>query len=244
MTVFENSNLDIRIPALLAAKAIHIHAEAAFHSEFKEDHSPVTAADMAAHYAVADWINTYVPQESLASEEDRDSLPGGDGIWWLLDPLDGTKEFVSQSKEYAVSLARLQGREVISGVLAAPALGLLAYGNRDAGAWLSTFNPIALDSLEVHKIQDWMRNELSEPQKLQVSGHFQKGLQPLRVLCSLRHGDEKTDAHILSLGDVQRVGVGACLKFLRLAEGTADYYPRLTSLHEWDIAGGHALGHL
>jgi len=241
MTILQQNDVDIRIPALLAAKAIHKHAEAAFHSEYKEDHSPVTAADMAAHYAVADWIKTHFPHESLASEEDRNSMPGGKGFWWLLDPLDGTKEFVAQSKEYAVSLARLQGKEVIFGVLAAPALGLLAYGSREAGAWVTSFSPNSLDSLEEPTILEWMQNELSEPQVLRVSGHFLKGVKPLRVLCSLRHGDDNTDAHILALGDVQRVGVGACLKFLRLAEGTADYYPRLSSLHEWDIAGGHAL---
>lgn len=241
MTRFERSNIDLRIPALLAAKAIHKHAEAAFHSEYKEDLSPVTAADMAAHFAVADWVKKYAPQEPLASEEDRNSKTGGDGFWWLLDPLDGTKEFVAQSKEYAVSLARLLGDEVISGVLAAPALGLLAYGNCESGAWLSHFKPDSLDSLEESTILEWMQQELSEPKALQVSGHFTQGVRPLHVLCSLRHGDVKTDAHIHSLGDVQRVGVGACLKFLRLADGSADYYPRLTSLHEWDIAGGHAL---
>ena len=236
---------DLLSPALLAAAAIHRAAASSAHPTAKADSTPVTEADLAANRAVLQWLARHRPAEPVLSEEE--TLPElSERAWpccWLLDPLDGTTEFIHGRKEYGVSLARIEGACVKSGVIVAPALGELAWGSPGLGAWHGRFDLAELASLTEASVAGMCEGLVKSATPLRVSSRWPRRVSPeaLRVLCSRSHDDADTQAYIGTLAAVEQVQVGACIKFIRLAQGLADYYPRLRVLHEWDIAAGHAI---
>ena len=234
------------VPGLLAASAIRANSSSAQSPRAKEDTTPVTQADIAAHNAVAEWVNMFGDGIPLLSEESAHPAWAERRTWselYLLDPLDGTTEFVRGSSEYGVSLAFIKNSLVHSGVIVAPATGEIAWGVVGSGAFCVQMKPEDLDSLDevsatalAEKITSIAKVLHTQPNPVS----FTDG-SLLRVLCSRSHTDPETSAHLDSLGDAKRITVGACLKFVRLAQGVANYYPRLRKLHEWDIAAGHAI---
>jgi len=235
-------------PALLAASAIRCHAQSAHTPESKADNTPVTQADLAAHAAARDYLLAHDPETPLISEESdlpNDQERANLKRFWLLDPLDGTTEFVRGNPEYGVSLALIETRKVQAGVILAPALGEIAWGIVGIGAFYATLDPVELDDLDAASA-NILAHKLSQEASPVQMNHRQPPFVgskafPLRVLCSRSHTDTDTDLLIDSLAGVTRITVGACIKFIRLAQGLADYYPRLRKLHEWDIAGGHGI---
>jgi 3'(2'), 5'-bisphosphate nucleotidase len=188
----------------------------------KLDGSPVTEADLAADRIIAEGLARLVPELPALSEE-RVGLakPPYHGSFFLIDPLDGTKEFVAGRDEFTVNLALVTNGTPILGIVGAPALGLIWRGLVGRGA-------------ERLKTAD----ALAEP--IHTRTHPKRG-EPWIVAVSRSHLDGRTEAFIAKRPGAVREVLGSALKFGRVAEGGVDIYPRLAPTSEWDIAAGHAV---
>jgi 3'(2'), 5'-bisphosphate nucleotidase len=192
-----------------------------FQAEAKGDNSPLTLADRKAH-AVIDVIleATQIP---VLSEEGK-SIPYADRkgweYFWMVDPLDGTKEFIKRNGEFTVNIALIHRNRPVMGVVAVPVTGEVFYASEGKGAFVRRDGR---DELLPSK----RRWELSE-----------KGL---RVVASRSHMSEDTQRFIEALNEPSLVSKGSSLKFMLLAEGKADVYPRHAPTMEWDTAAAHAI---
>jgi 3'(2'), 5'-bisphosphate nucleotidase len=193
--------------------------------EGKLDGSPVTEADLAADRIIGDGLARLLPDIPAVSEERvQEVKPPFRGSFFLIDPLDGTKEFVAGRDEFTVNLALVTDGTPLFGIVGAPALGLLWRGLVGRGA----------DRLRLHEAG----REAPEPirtRRLPARG------EPWIAAVSRSHGDVRTEAFIGNRPGAQRLMLGSAVKFGRLAEGAADLYPRLAPTSEWDIAAGHAV---
>ena len=189
----------------------------------KADQSPVTLADLAAHNSIAPALKQ-LADWPVVSEEDETSLAlrTTASIFWLIDPLDGTKEFIAKNGEFTVNIALIdQGRSVL-GVVYAPVLDLLYWGGPALGAFRKQSGRIQ----EINVVKD---------------ANKQTQTQPCRVVASKSHLNEQTQNFIEQLGSVTLIQAGSSLKFCRVAEGVADIYPRLAPTCEWDTAAAQAV---
>jgi 3'(2'), 5'-bisphosphate nucleotidase len=194
----------------------------------KEDRSPVTMADEAAHAVILAGLTRILPDMPVVSEEAAESWrgkqPGREFV--LVDPLDGTKEFLAGRLEYTVNIALVRDGTPVVGVIAAPALGLLWRGATDHGAERARFAPGGAPGRKrrataIHT-RPWPAHERA-------------------AAVSLTHYDPASAAFLERVAPVKPVAFGSSLKFSRLAEGTIDIYPRLAPTSEWDVAAGHAV---
>jgi 3'(2'), 5'-bisphosphate nucleotidase len=208
-----------------AGAAILAVNRAAMKVDGKVDGSPVTEADLAADRIIADGLARLVPELPTLSEERVDlAKPPYGGSFFLIDPLDGTKEFVAGRNEFTVNLALVTGGTPLLGIIGAPALGLIWRGLVGRGAERVTLREASPG--------------LTEPihtRKLPAPG------APWTVAVSRSHGDARTEAFISARPGAVRQMLGSAVKFGRVAEGGADIYPRLAPTSEWDVAAGHAV---
>ncbi|HCY14473.1 MAG: 3'(2'),5'-bisphosphate nucleotidase [Curvibacter sp. GWA2_64_110] len=188
----------------------------------KEDGSPLTQADLAAHQVIARALARLTPDIPVVSEEDSASQAHRQprGRFWLVDPLDGTKEFLARNGEFTVNIALVQDGVAVLGVVVAPALGLAYWGAADLGAF---------------------RQSRRGTEAIRVASGQERSGCPLRVLASKSHMNAETQDFLRRLGPHELIQSGSSLKFCRLAEGSADLYPRLGSTCEWDTAAGQAV---
>jgi 3'(2'), 5'-bisphosphate nucleotidase len=213
---------DLVIEAGAAILAVNRHG---MKVDGKTDGSPVTEADLAADRIIRDGLARLVPEVPTLSEE---CVPLGkppyDGSFFLIDPLDGTKEFVAGRSEFTVNLALVTNGMPLLGIIGAPALGLIWRGLVGRGAERLTTGDASA--------------RLAEPirtRRIPARG------TPWIVAVSRSHGDSRTEAFIESRPGAIRQALGSAVKFGRVAEGGADIYPRLAPTCEWDIAAGHAI---
>jgi 3'(2'), 5'-bisphosphate nucleotidase len=203
-----------------AAAAILAIAPGALDTRFKADKSPVTAADEAADAVIAQGLARLMPGIPVVSEESRDRPAALGQTFVLVDPLDGTKEFVAGLAEYTVNLAIVTGGEPIAGFIAAPALGSLYRGVVGQGA----------ERLDLDRSAATVAIRC---RPAPASG--------LVAVASRSHFTPATAEFLQRVGTASQISCGSSLKFCRIAEGAADVYPRLAEMSEWDIAAGHAL---
>jgi 3'(2'), 5'-bisphosphate nucleotidase len=206
-----------------AGAAILAVNRAAMRVEGKLDGSPVTEADLAADRIIAEGLARLVPQVPALSEE-RVNLakPPYDGSFFLIDPLDGTKEFVAGRDEFTVNLALVTNGVPLLGIIGAPALGLIWRGIVGRGAErLTTGEKPVTEPIHTRRLPE--RGE------------------PWIAAVSRSHGDSRTEAFIAERPGAIRRMLGSAVKFGRVAEGEADIYPRLAPTSEWDVAAGHAV---
>jgi 3'(2'), 5'-bisphosphate nucleotidase len=188
----------------------------------KSDGSPVTEADLASDRIIADGLRRLAPDIPALSEEGvTPARAGCPEMFFLIDPLDGTKEFVAGRDEFTVNLALVVKGIPVLGIIAAPALGLIWRGLVGQGA-----ERLATDE------------GIAEPIRTRP---FPKAGQGWIAAVSRSHGDAATEAFIDWRPGAVRQTLGSALKFAKVAEGAADIYPRLAPTSEWDIAAGHAL---
>jgi 3'(2'), 5'-bisphosphate nucleotidase len=205
-----------------AGAAILAVDRSAMRVDGKIDGSPVTQADLAADRIIAEGLAQLAPGiEALSEERIRLAEPPYDNSFFLIDPLDGTREFVGGRREFTVNLALVANGSSILGVIGAPALGLIWRGIVGRGA-----ERLAGDS----KRTETIRTRPFPP----------KG-RPWIAAVSRSHGDPATDAFIAAREGAVREVLGSSLKFAKVAEGAIDIYPRLAPTHEWDIAAGCAI---
>ena len=189
----------------------------------KADRSPVTTADLAAHQCILDRLTGLGERWPVLSEETPD-LPSwetrrGWETYWLVDPLDGTRELLKQSKEFTVNIALIHRQQSVLGVIGAPALGLLYSAHRGGGVWRAQNeeNPVIIRS-----------------RPLPVDGSSV-------VAVSFRHARPEVQQFLRRLGPHQEKRVGSSLKSCQVAEGSLDLYPRYGSTHEWDTAAAQCI---
>lgn len=188
---------------------------------YKADHSPLTLADMLAHRVIAQQLKALTPHITVVSEEDELSWQKRQarGDFWLVDPLDGTKEFLARTGEFTVNIALVRNGRPVLGVVAAPALGQSYWGGRSMGAF---------------------REQGGRVQPIHVAPRMGSS-RTLRVVASKSHLNEATRAFIAQLGPCELVQAGSSLKFCLVAQGDADVYPRLGPTCEWDTAAAQAI---
>jgi 3'(2'), 5'-bisphosphate nucleotidase len=207
-----------------AGAAILAVNRAAMRIDGKLDGSPVTEADLAADRIIADGLARLIPGVPALSEERVDlAKPPYEGSFFLIDPLDGTKEFVAGRGEFTVNLALVTHGAPLLGIIGAPALGLIWRGLVGRGAERLATSDGALRTVPIH----------TRP--------FPEAGTPWIAAVSRSHGDARTEAFIDSRPGAIRQMLGSAVKFGRVAEGAVDIYPRLAPTHEWDIAAGHAI---
>jgi 3'(2'), 5'-bisphosphate nucleotidase len=194
----------------------------------KADGTPVTAADEAAQAVILEGLAELVPQVPVVSEESpaREVARGGAPSYVLVDPIDGTRELIAGSAEYAINVAIVTAGNPVVGVVAAPALGCLWRGVPGHGA----------ERCDLPAGAEWSGS-------LQVTAIRPRPMAyaaPVAMV-SRSHFDAATDAFLARIPRVKREPCGSALKFCRVAEGAADLYPRLAPTSEWDVAAGHAI---
>ena len=192
----------------------------------KDDASPLTQADLASHRSIQHALRLLTPDIPVLSEEA--SLPDfatrcSWSRYWLVDPLDGTKEFINRNGEFTVNIALIESHRAVLGVVGVPAQSVIYTGEVEAG------RAERRDSSGVHVLKVRRMDPARE----------------LIVVASRSHGGERLEAFIDALTErfrtVNRTPVGSSLKFCILAEGRADFYPRLGPTSEWDIGAAHAV---
>jgi 3'(2'), 5'-bisphosphate nucleotidase len=189
----------------------------------KPDGSPVTPADEAAEATIRQGLARLAPGVPIVSEEDETLRhPPAAETYFLVDPLDGTREFIAGRDEYTVNIALMSGGSPALGVIAAPALGVLWRGIVGRGAERLTFSGA----------------EASQPKPIRTR---YRPAGELIVMVSRSHLDDATQRYLDDLPFTRRIACGSSIKFCRLAEGLADHYPRLGPTHDWDVAAGHAV---
>jgi 3'(2'), 5'-bisphosphate nucleotidase len=206
-----------------AGAAILAVNRSAMRIDGKFDGSPVTEADLAADRIIAEGIARLAPQVPMLSEECVDQAQQHyEGSFFLIDPLDGTKEFIAGRSEFTVNLALVTNGTPLLGIIGAPALGLIWRGLIGRGA----------ERLSLGE------KSLAEPIRTRP---LPKPGKPWIAAVSRSHGDSLTDAFIAARPGAIREAIGSAVKFARIAEGKADIYPRLAPTGQWDVAAGHAI---
>lgn len=198
------------------------HQDAAESIERKHDRSPVTAADKVANDIIAKGLADLTPKIPLISEENQITPFAKRKGWeyfWLVDPLDGTKEYLSGTKDYTVNVALIHKAQPVLGVIYAPAYQELFFALKDEGAY-KQINDMTLKELKVR--------ELPEDDEL-------------TCYISKHHGPVNTNAIQNSFPSTKVLHLGSSLKFCRIAEGEVDFYLRSRATSEWDTAAGQCI---
>ncbi len=225
-----NLNKDNRIPELeniirKAGEAImQIYNQADRGISYKDDESPLTQADQAAHEIILNAISKVNPEYGFIGEENKNATYDErtqKEYNWMVDPLDGTKEFISRNGEFTVNIALLRHQRPILGFVYIPVTQDLYWASHERGAWC-------------------MGRTDEKPKRLHAPS-FSWENKELRVLCSRSHLNEKTELFLTHLQKPRKIAAGSALKFLRIAEGKADIYPRLAPTMEWDTAAAEIL---
>ena len=181
----------------------------------KDDHSPLTEADLRADAVIRTGLQTQFPGDYIWSEESASAGPRAADRFFLVDPLDGTKEFLSRSGEFTVNIALIEHGAAVAGVVYAPVQDELFYAVAGQGAW--------------------KRSADRPAQPIHTAPHAPG--EPLRVLGSRSHGTAELAVWLHRLDQPYTfVAAGSSLKFCRIAEGKADVYPRFGPTSQWDTA--------
>ena len=203
-----------------AGEAIMRVYDGAFAVQRKDDNSPLTLADLESQRIIIDGLKSITPDIPILSEESAAAPWSERQHWrelWIVDPLDGTREFVKRNGEFTVNIALVAEHEPLLGIVAAPARKLTFWGMAGGGAFTSTGDEAAR---RIHTVA---------PQR------------PLRVVGSRSHLSAQTAEYLARLPPHVMTGVGSSLKFCLLAEGKAELYPRFGPTSEWDTAAGQAV---
>ncbi|MBV8307526.1 MAG: 3'(2'),5'-bisphosphate nucleotidase CysQ [Gammaproteobacteria bacterium] len=213
-------------PAAAIARAagreiLEVYAVGAVAATAKADDSPLTAADLRAHRAILQGLRELTPELPVLSEE---SAPGSYATraqwqrYWLVDPLDGTREFLARNGEFTVNLALIEGHVPVLGVVHVPVTGITYCGLPGQGAWR----------------QEGAGARIA----IRVA---ERSATPLRVVGSRSHRGDSLRAFLDRVGPHELLAIGSSLKLCLVAEGAADVYPRLGPTSEWDTAAAHAV---
>jgi len=209
-----------------AAAAILAIRPSTLAPRLKADRSPVTAADEASDAVIAAGLARLLPEWPIVSEESSSGPQVLGARFALVDPLDGTKEFLAGRTEFTVNIALVHNGKPMAGFIAVPALGLLYRGVVGRGAERLHIAPGALPS---------------KATAITAIKARPRPIDGLVATVSRSHIEPASEAFLKRLPVRERLACGSALKFCRIAEGSADVYPRLSPTCEWDVAAGHAI---
>jgi 3'(2'), 5'-bisphosphate nucleotidase len=221
------------IAALEASKAIlEIYHSGAFDVEIKGDNSPLTKADTASHNVIMSYLEaTGIP---VLSEEGRDISYQERKDWkqlWIVDPIDGTKEFIKRNGEFTVNIALIENQRPIIGVIFLPVTGELYFSSKELGAFKVV---IDLEDYDLDALQ-------AKANKLPL----QREDKTFTIVASRSHMSLETEEYVQEMreihGEVNLISKGSSLKLCMVADGTANCYPRFAPTMEWDTAAGQAI---
>lgn len=216
---------ELILAALRASEAIcQIYAAPACGTAQKADGSSVTDADLAAESLILAHLTQHFPDIPIIAEEEvaAGRIPNCGAQFFLVDPLDGTREFLNRNGEFTVNIALIEACRPVVGVVSAPALGLVYAGSEGEGARRGRIHDGG--------VVDWQCVRVRAP-----------GPAGLDVIASRSHLSPETEGFIKRFAVNSLVSAGSSLKFCRVAEGGADLYPRLSRTMEWDTAAGDAV---
>ena len=225
----------INAALLGGAEILSVYTDADFEVETKADDSPLTKADRLSHRTIVDRLSSETPEIPVMSEEGADVPFSERGKWkryWLVDPLDGTKEFIKRNGEFTVNVALIDGDRPVIGGIYIPVSDVLYHATTVDGAYKR-------GRASKHQDPDWSN----------VAGRLPIGsgidASTIRVVASRSHNSEETERFIDSLAakylNVETVSSGSSIKFCLVAEGAAEVYPRFGTTMEWDTAAGHCI---
>lgn len=213
---------EVVILAKQAGNAIlEVYGRADFGVRHKADHSPLTEADLAAHELISHGLQQLTPDIPVLSEESAASAVAARSRWsrfWLVDPLDGTKEFINRNGEFTVNIGLIDGHYPVLGVVHVPAQGVCYFANPRLGAF---------------------RQQASEP-PIPINA-ARNAMTPLRVVSSRSHPGPELATIVRNLGEHRLVPMGSAVKCCLVAEGSADFYPRLSPTWWWDTAAAQCV---
>ncbi|MFK7833697.1 MAG: 3'(2'),5'-bisphosphate nucleotidase CysQ [Winogradskyella sp.] len=221
------------IAALEAGKVIlDIYKSEDFEVELKGDNSPLTKADIASHNVILSYLKkTDIP---VLSEEGKSIPYANRKDWkqlWIVDPIDGTKEFIKRNGEFTVNIALIEDQKTVLGVIYVPALGELYFSTNKLGSYKIA---ISLQDYNIDSI-------LEDGEKLPL----EREDKTFTVVASRSHMSPETEAYVREMrvkhGSVNLISKGSSLKLCMVAEGQADCYPRFAPTMEWDTAAGQAI---
>ncbi|MDQ3682291.1 MAG: 3'(2'),5'-bisphosphate nucleotidase CysQ [Bacteroidota bacterium] len=219
--------LELAIDAALEAgkKILEVYETDDFSVDMKSDNSPLTKADKVSHQIICQYLSSsHLP---LLSEEGT-NIPFEERkrweYYWLVDPLDGTKEFIKRNGEFTVNIALMKASAPITGVIYAPYLNTLYYGAKETGAYKNANgNKNSLPIVERSELQDLLQKD------------------SVTIVASRSHSNPETEQFISRFKNYELQSMGSSLKFMLLADRAADIYPRLAPTMEWDTAAAHAI---
>jgi len=207
--------------AYQAGKVIMEVYDAGFSVEHKSDQTPVTEADKAANSCIESRLKELTPHLPILTEEAKPTPFSERQTWpryWLIDPLDGTREYIKRSGEFTVNIALIDGDESVMGVVYAPVIGVLYYAAKGQGAF--------------------KQSSINEPHAIHVR---EKCSGKIVVACGRSHPTDEVQAFLENIGEHEIIRVGSALKSCLVAEGKADLYARLGPTSEWDTAAAQCV---
>ena len=214
-----------------ASQAIltHYRSDAAAEYQDKHDSTPLTQADLNAHSIICQGLRVIFPDVPILSEESDSEVKKARRAWseyWLVDPLDGTREFLNRTGEFTINVALIRDHSPIIGFIAAPCLNAVWFGGAQCEAYKLTLD-----------------GKFDTPQRIRCRSLA--SVKGVTVLSAVRHRNKKLQATLDYLSaltpSVERRDSGSALKFCQLAEGKGDIYPRFSPCCEWDTGAGQAL---
>lgn len=225
----------------------------------KDDRTPITEADRISNRIITEGLSQLFPDIPLISEENQQipyEIRRHYEYFWLLDPLDGTKEFIKRNGEFTINIALINRTQPVAGFISVPCKGLLYYAVKGKGAYrieekkggeIEEDKESGENSFYTDITEKENRNKIDKDKgtnvqvsKLQVA-EFSPEEPGLTVVASRSHFDPETQKFIENLNNPRLISVGSSLKFMLLAEGQAHLYPRLGRTMEWDTAAGQAI---
>lgn len=203
-----------------ASRILEVY-ESDFAIEHKDDKSPLTAADMASHKTICSKLAELTPDIPVLSEESAQLPFTTRQKWqkyWLVDPLDGTREFIKRNGEFTINIALIENHRPVLGVVHVPVTGATYFACDNNGAYKQLKN----------ETPDKIQTRMTDPDHITVAG-------------SRSHGSERQQRFFGKLGDVEILAIGSSLKFCLVAEGIVDIYPRFGLTSEWDTAAAQCV---
>ena len=191
---------------------------------YKDDNSPLTLADKASHNTICESLKQLTPDIPILSEEGTNIDYNDRKNWkefWLIDPLDGTKEFIKRNGEFTVNIALIREKNPILGVVYAPVIDTLWYGTIDYGSF---------------------KVENNKTKKIEVKSNVTSETEVVKIVSSRSHANNpKLESYLNQFSNYELVKMGSSIKICLVADGTAHYYPRFGPTMEWDTAAAHAV---
>jgi 3'(2'), 5'-bisphosphate nucleotidase len=203
----------------LTPKILEIYHQDKINIQTKSDHSPLTEADLFSHKAILEFLKKLTPDIPIISEETENQINIKSSRFWLVDPLDGTREFIAKTDDFSINVALVENNIPILGIIYAPVFDVSYYAIKNKGAFKKIANQTS-EKIHVRKLN----TEL-----------------PI-VIASRRHGDnQKLQEFFNKFKNYERLSRGSAIKFCLIAEGAADIYPRFGETFFWDTAAGQCI---